>query len=361
MKLCLIAPAPPPFGGVANWEEIVVNEIKKHEDISLKFINIAVNKRTADGRNILDRVFYSGYIMLKAYYQLRRIVKYDPPDVVHMTTSGGLGFFRDLLLLKYLQKKGVFSVYHIHFGRAVKYKAEGKRCWKQIIKAVSIADTTIVIDQNSYEILKPFAKRIEYINNPIDVNKYRKYETIETNTIVYLGEVIKTKGIEELLPAFLQYNQEHNHLYNLEIIGPGNEKYISELKKNNKLINVELLGELKHEEAMKRLARARMLVLPSYTEGFPNVVLEGMVLGKCIIATDVGAIPEMLKDDAGVLIQSHSVGAIVLALEQVLDEGMFQKCGDNARKRVDQEYDVCVTFDKYRKIWETINTFQKDR
>lgn len=352
MKLCLIAPVPPPFGGVANWEQILVKEIRKHEDISLSLINIAANKRVTDGRNILDRVFYSGYVMIRAYYRLKKFVKENPPDVVHMTTSGGLGFFRDLLLLKYLKKKSVFSVYHIHFGRSVKYKEENGRCWKQLVRAVSIADVTITIDKNSYEILKPFARQVECINNPIDVSEYKDYEKSETDTILYLGWMVKTKGVEELLSAFAIFNEKQGEQYSLEMIGPGDEEYIAELKKNYDLSHVNLVGEVEHKEAMKRLARARVLVLPSYTEGFPNVILEAMALGKCIIATDVGAIPEMLEDDAGILIKPYSIKDIVSSLELIQDDKLLKKFGESAGKRAAREYDIEITFEKYSDIWK---------
>ena len=124
MKLCLIAPLPPPYGGVANWERIVESEIRKDKDIELSIINIAANKRPLDGRTFFDRVFYSGYVMLRAYFKLWRQICTDPPDVVNMTTSGGLGFYRDLMLLKLLKKRGIPSVYHVHFGRSVQYKEE---------------------------------------------------------------------------------------------------------------------------------------------------------------------------------------------------------------------------------------------
>jgi|MucameStandDraft_1065616.scaffolds.fasta_scaffold14850_3 Glycosyltransferase len=352
MKLCLVAPVPPPFGGVANWEQIVVNEIKKHEDISLSLINIAANKRVTDGRNIFDRVFYSGYIMLRAYCQLKRIVKNNPPDVVHMTTSGGLGFFRDLLLLNYLKKRSIFSVYHVHFGRSVKYKAEGGRCWRQLIKAVSAANVTIAIDKTTYKILKPFARHIECINNPINASEYKEFENTKTNTILYIGWIIKAKGIEELLSAFSIFNNRNNNVYSLEMIGPGSEEYISALKKNYDFSHVNLTGEVEHKEAMKRLSKARALVLPSYTEGFPNVILEAMALGKCIIATDVGAIPEMLKGDAGILIKPYRVDEIVSALEQIKDDEVICRYGENANKRVKQEYDIGITFERYRNVWQ---------
>lgn len=353
MKLCLIAPAPPPFGGVANWQQIIVDEIKKRKDISMHFINIAANKRPTDGRSLFDRIFFSGYVMLRAYFQLKKTVKCNPPDVVHMTTSGGLGFFRDLLILHYLKKRSIPSVYHIHFGRSVGYKAEGGRCWKQLMKAVSIADTTIVIDRNSYDVLKPFAKKIELINNPIRTSEYEKYEKTETNTILYLGWVIKTKGVEELLLAFSIFNRSHNGRYCLELVGPGMDKYVSELKTKYPIADVKISGEVSHDEAMKKLAKARILVLPSYTEGFPNVLLEAMAMGKCIVATDVGAIPEMLQDNAGILIKPKNIDNIVAALELSENDEIRRKCGESARRRVIQKYDIGYTFERYKKVWES--------
>ena len=352
MKLCLIAPAPPPFGGVANWEQIVVNEVKKHKDIALDLINIAANKRVTDGRNIFDRIFYGGYVMFRAYYQLKKQIRKNPPDVVHITTSGGLGFWRDLLLLNELKRKGIPSVYHIHFGRSVDYKAKNGRCWRQLVQAVSIADAAITIDNRSYEILKPFANKIENINNPIDTKKFINYKRDDTNKIIYIGWLIKTKGIEELLEAFQAFNTRRENKYILELVGPGDKDYISELKKIYDFSHVNVTGEIPHDSAMERLAEAGVFVLPSYTEGFPNVILEAMALKKCIIATKVGAIPEMLKDGAGILIESKSVDSIINALNHACESEMVrQTYGEKAYERVCQ-YDIEKTYISYKHLWE---------
>ena len=216
-----------------------------------------------------------------------------------------------------------------------------------------MADTTIAIDRKSYDILKPFAKRMQLVNNPIQTARYNKYEKKETNNILYLGWVIKTKGVEELLLAFSLFNKKHNNQYSLELVGPGMDKYISELKASYPVAGVKISGEFSHDEAMKKLARARMLVLPSYTEGFPNVILEAMAMGKCIVATEVGAIPEMLQDHAGILIKPQSVDSIIDGLELTEDYEIRQKYGENARKRVMHEYDIGITFERYRGIWKS--------
>lgn len=352
MKLCLIAPVPPPYGGVSNWERIIEKEIRKDPDIEMSLINIAANKRPTDGRTILDRIFYSGYVMFWAYFRLRRYVKKNKVEVVHMTTSGGLGFYRDLLLVKLLKKKQIPVVYHIHFGRTVLYKEKQGREWRQICNLVDLVSHVITIDKVTYEIFESFGDKVSYINNPIDVNTYNLYTEVQQKKITYIGWMIKEKGIEELLQAFNEYSSKVSERYKLELIGPGDIKYIDYLKETYSCENVEFLGELEHEKAMEHLASAEVLVLPSYTEGFPNVILEAMALKKPIIATGVGAVPEMLDDDCGILIEKQNVESIVYALEDTLGNRDFQlQMGLRAYNRVLKKYDIKNTYMKYKKVW----------
>lgn len=353
MKLCLIAPVSPPNGGVANWEKILEKKIREDKDISLHIIDISTNKRLADGRTVFDRIIYGGYIMCKAYIQTKAVVKRKETNVVHMTTSGGLGFFRDILILKYLKKKGVKSIYHIHFGRAVLYCEKNGREWKQLCRAVGMASQTIAIDMATYNLLKPFAKNIVLINNPIDITSYSGYEIKELKIIVYIGELIKAKGIEELLQAFAIFNEKKDCTYTLKLVGPGDDRYVKDLKNKYSFDRVDVTGEMKHADAMKVLSKAEIFILPSYTEGSPNVILEAMVLGKAIIATNVGAIPEMLADNAGMLIRPYSMEDILNALIRLSEDQLcragYGKCAYN---KVRNDYDMEEVYLKYKKLWE---------
>lgn len=360
MKLCLIAPIPPPYGGVSNWEQIVEKELKNDEEVEYSVINIAANKRPADGRTVFDRVFYSGYVMIRTFFKLRKCIKHNRPDVVHMTTSGGLGFYRDHLLLKLLKKERIPSVYHIHFGRSTLYKKENGKNWLNLLKAVRLANHTIVIDHATYDVLLDHAESITEINNPIYVDSFRDYlGRIEKNNIVFIGWVIKAKGIEELIEAFKNIRQKYNNKYKLQIIGPGNNTYVKQLKEIAG-DGVDFIGELEHDEAMKVLSEAKLMVLPSYTEGFPNVILEAMSLKKCIIATRVGAIPDMLAGNAGILIEPQSASEIEAALIKVLEEDDNRiNVARKGYKRVTELYDVKITIQKYKEVWcETIDTYK---
>ena len=351
MNLCLIAPRSDLSGGVSNWERILSNELRKHPNINVFFINNTSTKRPTDGSTIFYRVFHGGYVMVRARIMLAKFCRNYNIDVVHMTTSGGLGFLRDNILLSFLKKKHIPSVYHIHFGRSVEYKEANGRKWRQLLKAVRTADTTIVIDKRTFEVLKPHAKRIKYVNNPIDVDNYIKYEIEYLKRIVFIGWIIKEKGIEELLKAFETFNYERE--YELYLIGPGTEEYVSYIRNNYALDNVHISGEMNHDDAMEVLSKAAFFVLPSYTEGFPNVILEAMALHKATIATNVGAIDEMIDDAAGITVEAKDVDSLLSAMISLDDIEKQKEIGTRAYARVCNMYNIREAFDKYYDIWDS--------
>ena len=91
---------------------------------------------------------------------------------------------------------------------------------------------------------------------------------------------------------------------------------------------------------MRKLAASDVFLLPSAHEGFPYGVLEAMVLGLPVVATRVGAIPEMvLQGQGGVLVDERSVSNLVSALEEVLaDESRRVAMGRFNQARARREY-----------------------
>jgi glycosyltransferase involved in cell wall biosynthesis len=94
-------------------------------------------------------------------------------------------------------------------------------------------------------------------------------------------------------------------------------------------------------------------VLPSYSEGFPNVVLEAMTLGKAIVATSVGAVPEMLSDGCGVLVPPGNIEELDRALSRVVGEAELRATlGRRARARALARFSIDAVFPQYRAVWE---------
>ncbi|MBP3321087.1 MAG: glycosyltransferase family 4 protein [Clostridia bacterium] len=356
MKICMVAPLPPPYGGIANWTVLVTSYAQKQSDVQLVGINTAPKKRTLDGRTLFDRVVVQGLAMLKQKKELLSVIKNEHPDAIHITTSGSLATFRDILLLKAAKKKGVSTVYHIRFGRIPEIAEKNTAEWRRIKKALCLSSDVIAIDKKTEAAIRKYAPEASvcYIPNPFDLDALRCKPTDipkeRKKEIVFLGWVVKTKGIEELLGAWEELSVRFPE-HTLRIVGPYDGAYLEELKNRFSCKNLIFEGEKSHDEALGILASAELFVLPSYTEGFPNAVLEAMALEVPVVGTDVGAIPDMLEG-CGKVIAKQNIKALQAALSDLLlapEEG--RRLGQKGRERLEQEYRIDRIFEEYKTLW----------
>ncbi len=352
IKLLLIAPVPPPYGGISNWTRLMLENLPS-DLIEYEVLNISPKKRQMDGRTLFDRLFFSGFDMLKKIFLLNISLRHNSIDVIHMTTSGSLAIIRDILFLSLAKKRGIASYYHIRFGRIPAIIDQNTLEWRLLKKAALLAKTVIAIDSKTYCSLKTHLPDIdlEWIPNPILLSELPVIEDSKSKKVTFIGWVIKNKGIEELLSAWQYINKSYPE-WELDLIGPYHFSYMDELKKKFLFNGVNVLGEKKHDDVMLLLNQSEIFILPSYSEGCPNVILEAMGLKKAIIATNVGAIPEMLEENCGQLIDKKSSDDIVSALKSLIeDRNLRNTLAINAYNRVANEYEFDIILDKYMKLW----------
>lgn len=356
LSVCLVAPIPPPYGGIGNWVLLLKEYNQKHKKIELNIVDTAPKSRGIDGRTLWERVFIQGMQMLVKQKELKQSIKENRPDVIHITTSGQLAVIRDILLLRTAEKKGIPTVYHIRFGRINDIAQNNTREWKLISKAMLLATVVVAIDNTTYNAIKQNLPTVNVvcIPNPIDILNLPKPIKSNSKTVMFLGWVIKTKGIEELLTAWEQIYKNHCD-WSLRIVGPYKNEYLHYLKNSYSSDGVVYEGEKSHEEAMEILNDSEVFVLPSYTEGFPNAILEAMALAKPVIATRVGAIPDMLADECGVLINDKSSCDIKIALNELItDESIRIELSTKAYNKLLNEYKIEIIFNKYMTEWQEL-------
>lgn len=355
-KVLLITPFPPPMGGISNWSKLVYEYINNNEqDVEVKYINTAPKKRSTEGRTFFNRVFNGFFSMFKTAKLLKRELKSFKPDVVHINTSGSLALFRDNKVLKILKRKKIKSILHLRFGRVPELLKTNNLESKLLKKAFKLADNILSIDANTYNSLlgnysgkallipNPFVR--DNMPTPIKLNK----DNLSYN-ISFLGWVVKTKGIEELIAAWnIIYKKNKN--WKLQIIGPCDKEYFEYLSNNMCLDGIDFMGEKSHDDAMNIVNKSDVFTLPSYTEGFPNAVVEAMYLGKAIVATNVGAIPEMLENNCGIVVKSKSIDELVDAFEKVINNhDLLCQLGENAQEK-SSIYSIQNVMEQYKNIW----------
>ncbi|MFH1004202.1 MAG: glycosyltransferase family 4 protein [Bacteroidota bacterium] len=150
---------------------------------------------------------------------------------------------------------------------------------------------------------------IDNINPPADIRKF-----------IFIGRYDKIKGIQELLQVIRNFKkksfQNENVAFEFHFIGPILEHIsIPQINKDDSGVTVIYHGNISDSEKIKFILRGcDVLVLPSYSEGMPNVILESMASGLAIIATDVGAVNLLVSSDNGWLIEKCSMKAITDAM-----------------------------------------------
>ncbi|MGP1412119.1 MAG: glycosyltransferase family 4 protein [Peptoanaerobacter stomatis] len=354
-KICFIAPLPPPYGGIANWTKLFTGYLVRNSLADVSIINTAPKGRVTEGRGILKRIFISGFAMFGIESEVRKKIKVEKIECVHIATSGSLASIRDLLVAKLLKNKEIPFIYHIHFGRIPEIIKNNTVEWRLIKKVITLSGYTIVIDKSTQKELVPiFGDKIIYLPNPIDLSSLPNPIEITENTVIYLGWVIKQKGIEELIDSWKSVRDEVKD-WKLQIVGPYKQEYINELKEKYSFEKIEFLGEKSHEDAMELLNKASVFVLPSYSEGCPYVIIEAMALKKIILGTSVGNIPEMLSGNCGILFESGNKEELKEKLYQaIIQKDKFEKTKELAYEKIIKEYTIDIIANKILSLIERL-------
>ncbi len=192
----------------------------------------------------------------------------------------------------------------------------------------------------------------------LDVNAFKIRKKIEdrTETIGYIGRFSVEKGILTFLDAIPQMLEKNDEI-RIFICGDGDlladiEQFID---KNDLGRRIRLSGWIPHKELPESLNELKLLVLPSHTEGLPNILLEAMACGTPVLATPVGAIPNLVNDETtGFVLQSNSPEGITEGVMRALDYPDIGEIIANARKLVEEEYTYRAAAKEYKEILASV-------
>jgi glycosyltransferase involved in cell wall biosynthesis len=189
------------------------------------------------------------------------------------------------------------------------------------------------------------------------VRSFREELDIPSNQklIGFLGRLIPAKGCDQLIHALSLMDGEHRDSI-LTVVGEGPEEdSLKALAKSLDVMDkVRFCGFRRDPENV--YASLDLLVLPSREEGTPLVMLEGMWQEVPVVATRVGGIPEVIEDRVnGLLVPSDDPAALAEAITESLgmpDEA--RKRAQEARKKMEREYDVKAYVEKVQDVYKGI-------
>ncbi|MBP1680101.1 MAG: glycosyl transferase [Proteobacteria bacterium] len=205
----------------------------------------------------------------------------------------------------------------------------------------------IVLSQNQSNEFQEFFHRgkIFVLENSLNQEYSLKEKKIGKKSFLYISNYIKEKGVFELFDVF-----QNQHERQLECFGSfvnNNEKKIRSYQSDFITIN----GFINGEEKYKKIYEADCLILPSWNEGQPMVILEAMMLGTIIITTNVGLIVEMLGEDYPFYCEPHNREDLEKCIQKFIDYTDKETLSENIRKRYQNNFSKAIHKQKLLKIF----------
>ncbi len=288
---------------------------------------------------------------------IRRIRQYDSSFIqTHSFLPSFIGFCAKLLT-------GIQWVCFLHGTTSENRKV---RLFHRLESFIQLYADRVILVSNRQRRLIPSGSdthRVKVIHNAVDPDRpvgisqpaipptAALHHQEDTKYVVAVGRLSPEKGMDVFVDAMVEISSSDPAVHGLIVgDGPLREGIRRQINSLGLDTRVSLIGHT--PTPGDYMIHAKAIVLPSRSEGIPNVALEAMALGVPVVATSVGGVPEVvINNESGLLVPSDSPVELGNAVSRILaDPGLAKRLADNGYRRVCEEFSVEVRF---RKVVQT--------
>lgn len=334
-------------------------EVQHLREMGVKCIEVSMERHISLSKDIVS------------LWKLIKVFRKEKPDIVHsMTPKAGMLCMLAAWICRVPVRIHTFTGLVWPTASGLKRKILMATDWLTCACATHVIPEGegVKTDLLSHGITHKPLKVLGYGNvRGIDLEHYARTEEVmrkadkirvkDVFTFVFVGRIVRDKGINELVAAFkrLQTRVPKTRLILVgeyeDALDPITPEARKEIEDNPCILAV---GELK--DVRPWLAASDALVFPSYREGFPNVVIEAGAMGLPSIVTDINGSREIIQDGVnGLIVPSKNEDALLKEMERLVDDSALASyLASHARRlvasRYEQGYVKQCLLDFYRQI-----------
>ena len=348
-RVVVVAQASPAQGGIATFAETIVADADLQARFDIVLYNTTRQAVRKAGTFTLANVWHAIEDSVGVFRAARHA------RVVHIQTAlmPLLPLVRALALCTAARLGGARVLCHVHSGRVNSGREEAfapGRLVAFLIGRLRVAHRVLTCANAGTVALRALvgAVPVETVDNAVDASGFALTDQAgEPVRVLYVGTLSRRKGLGDLADALPALAAESLPSWTLEVVGGAAEVGEEEAEELRAAVReagygASLLGPLPGAEVRRKLAESQVFVLPSHWEGQPIAILEAMAAGLAIVATTVGAIPDVIRDgEEGLLVEPHDPAALGAALARVIgDRDLRHRLGAAARARIATHHDV---------------------
>lgn len=357
-KILFISPLPPATGGIASWMHRITKH-GLHDNYGIHVIDTGIrNKAHAHGVS-----WWTGQGRRTARILASLVLQltFTRPHIVHLNHSlSSRGIFRDLICALLARLWGVPVVGHYR-GNIPDF-ADGRRngtSWWALRKLARVATLNIALNRGSLECLYDLQsgkqRNPALLPNCIPNSAFhccsnRVRVPARRIRVLYAGWITMAKGCHLILSVARKLPE-----VDFVLLGPvmiDMEHHLNRLPEN-----VTIGGDIAIDAVFKHMESSDLFLFPSrHPEGFPNAVLEAMAAGLPVVATKVGAIPEMIEEGkGGLFVDGSDADGIASALRVLIaDPEMREQMGRFNLRKCKTEYACSVVTDRLVSLYRQV-------
>jgi len=364
MRLLIVGSCGRDTGGIAQYIHGQRRQLDDDVDIAIHDTTSPPGKDTlTDGG--LPKLLWLFSAVLSALWTVLRYPFRRKPDFVHVHASSRLSFYRESLYIIYTALVwNRHVVIHIHGSDFDAFLEEcgSARSW-YIQWVLNLCAEVIVLSSYWEDVLQREAAitHTTVLPNPIDAETFPTGDGTGGPHIIYISNLIERKGVEEFVEAIRQLQQQNGPSFKVSIAGDGPEAdRMRGLARTDN--SIEYYGYVDEKRKRELLTAGSIYVLPTYAEGLPIALLEGMAGGNAIVSTTVGAIPEVIGTENGILIPPVDVDELVAALETLrTDEDLRRTMARNNSRLVRDQYTWSSIGEELLALYDRLSAPQNER
>lgn len=353
-KVVLLAPTPPPVGGIAGWTVRMMNATLKNG-----WQVAVVDEKTIGGRQVFgDKTKRNLLTEIKRCLRIWKNLKIELKDpnakVVHSCIpSVPLAMLREYICARITKRRK--RKFIIHFRCTVPNTTKGRFGHFMLKRLCNQADLIMTLNEQTNAYLEQYTKTPkQLIPNFVSAQELASREHVreKIEKVLYVGGVIQTKGAMDMLEVAKQFPE-----IEFRMVGKS-ESQVEEYAKQNNILNVVFTGPKEREEVKQELMDADVFMFLTYFhgEGFSNALAEAMATGLPCIVTDWAANKDMIEDQGGCVVPVKVPQEAVKALKSILSPEIRAKQAAWNTQKIKTQYLDEIVLDQYVDVYEMLAT-----